>query len=122
MAPEHADRSAHPHEQAGRGHVHGITDPAIVTTARGIWALKWSSAGLLGTACFQLIVVALSGSVALLADTIHNFGDAATALPLWLAFALARRRPTERFPYGVVRLEDLAGIVIVLIMASRALL
>jgi cation diffusion facilitator family transporter len=87
-----------------------------------MWALKWSCVGLLVTAGFQLVVVVLSGSVALLADTIHNFGDAATALPLWVAFALARRRPTERFTYGFGRLEDLAGIVIVLIMALSALL
>jgi cation diffusion facilitator family transporter len=78
--------------------------------------------GLLMTACFQLMVVGLSGSVALLADTIHNFGDAATALPLWVAFVLARRKPTERFTYGLGRLEDLAGLVVVLIMAFSALM
>jgi cation diffusion facilitator family transporter len=122
MAPQHADRSAHPHEHAGHGHLHGLADPAIVTTARGLWALKWSCMGLLVTAGFQLVVVALSGSVALLADTIHNFGDAATALPLWVAFALARRQASERFTYGFGRLEDLAGLVIVLIMALSALL
>jgi cation diffusion facilitator family transporter len=87
-----------------------------------MWALKWSCVGLLVTAGFQLVIVALSGSVALLADTVHNFGDAATALPLWVAFALARRRPTERFTYGFGRLEDLAGMAIVLIMALSALL
>jgi cation diffusion facilitator family transporter len=122
MAHQHADRSAHPHEHAGHGHLHGLADPAIVTTARGVWALKWSCVGLLVTAGFQLVVVALSGSVALLADTIHNFGDAATALPLWVAFVLARRKASERFTYGFGRLEDLAGMVIVLIMALSALL
>jgi cation diffusion facilitator family transporter len=122
MAHQYADHSAHPHEHAGHGHLHGMADPAIVTTARGMWALKWSCGGLLFTAGFQLVVVALSGSVALLADTIHNFGDAATALPLWVAFALARRRPTERFTYGFGRLEDLAGMAIVLIMALSAIL
>jgi len=122
VAHQHADRSAHPHEHAGHGHLHGLADPAIVTTARGMWALKWSCMGLLVTAGFQLVVVVLSGSVALLADTIHNFGDAATALPLWVAFALARRKASERFTYGFGRLEDLAGMVIVLIMALSALL
>jgi cation diffusion facilitator family transporter len=122
VAHQHADRSSHPHVHAGHTHLHGIADPAIVTTARGLWALKWSCVGLLVTAGFQLVVVALSGSVALLTDTIHNFGDAATALPLWVAFALARRRPTERFTYGFGRLEDLAGMAIVLIMALSALL
>ncbi len=118
----HADLHSHTHEHASHGHLHGLADPTILTTARGMWALKWSCVGLLVTAGFQLIIVALSGSVALLADTIHNFGDAATALPLWVAFALARRRPTERFTYGFGRLEDLAGMAIVLIMALSALL
>ena len=54
--------------------------------------------------------MALSGSVALLADTIHNVGDAGTAIPLWIAFALARRRPSPRFTYGYGRVEDLAGV------------
>jgi cation diffusion facilitator family transporter len=62
----------------------------------------------------------LSGSVALLADTIHNLGDAATALPLWIAFRLARRKPTKRFTYGYGRVEDLAGLVIVLTILVSA--
>jgi len=77
---------------------------------------------LLVTAAVQLVIVALSGSVALLADTLHNFGDAATALPLWVAFALARQQPSERFTYGLGRFEDFAGMVIVLIMALSALI
>ena len=121
MVHHHPARSSHQHEHAGHRHLHGVVDPAIVTTARGMWAIKWSCVALLVTACLQLVVVALSGSVALLADTIHNFSDAATALPLWVAFLLARRRPTERFTYGLGRFEDLAGMVIVLIMALTAL-
>lgn len=58
-----------------------------------MWALKWSVLGLLATALFQVVVVFLSGSVALLADTVHNFGDAATAIPLWIAFSLVRWKP-----------------------------
>jgi cation diffusion facilitator family transporter len=65
--------------------------------------------------------VALSGSVALFADTIHNIGDATTAIPLWIAFLLARRKPTRRFPYGLGRVEDLAGIAIVLIILFSAI-
>jgi cation diffusion facilitator family transporter len=76
---------------------------------------------LLVTAFLQLVVVVLSGSVALLADTIHNVGDAATALPLWMAFWLLRRPPTKRLPYGYGRVEDLAGVAIVLIMACTGL-
>ncbi len=104
-----------------RDHPHGIVDPAIVTTSRGIWAVKWSFLGLLMTALLQAVVVVLSGSVALLADTIHNFGDAATAIPLWIAFQLTRRRATKRFPFGLGRTEDLAGAAIVLIILFSAL-
>jgi cation diffusion facilitator family transporter len=121
MTHHHLDHASHPHEHISHSHLHGGVDPTIVTTARGLWAIKWSCVGLLVTACVQLIVVAFSGSVALLADTIHNFGDAATALPLWMAFLLVRRRPIERFAYGLGRFEDLAGIMIVLIITGTAL-
>jgi cation diffusion facilitator family transporter len=102
--------------------VHGAVDPTILTTQRGIWAVKWSFAGLLVTAALQVGVVWLSGSVALLADTIHNFADAATAIPLGVAFLLARLKPTRRFPFGYGRVEDLAGVVIVLIILLSAIL
>ena len=95
------------------GHSHGAVDRAMLTSSRGIWATKVSLVVLLATAVPQIIIVILTGSVALLADTIHNFGDAATALPLWAAFILARRRPTPRFTYGLGRAEDLAGLLIV---------
>lgn len=62
------------------------------------------------------IHVYISGSVALFADTIHNFGDAATAIPLWIAFSLAKRKPNRQFTYGYGRVEDLAGIIIVLLI------
>jgi len=109
------------HDDGGHGHVHGPVDPSIVTTNRGIWAIKWSFLGLLATALLQTVVVVLSHSVALLADTIHNFGDAATAIPLWIAFALARVRPSKRFPFGYGRVEDLAGVAIVLIILASAI-
>ena len=102
-------------------HTHGAVDPSILTTDRGIWVLKWSLLGLLATAFFQIAVVWLSGSVALLADTIHNFGDAATAIPLWVAFRLARRSPSRRFTYGYGRVEDLAGVAIVLTILFSAI-
>jgi divalent metal cation (Fe/Co/Zn/Cd) transporter len=69
-------------------------DRVLETSERGIWALKISLVGLFATALFQLVIVFLSGSVGLLADTIHNFSDALTAVPLWIAFALARRPAT----------------------------
>ena len=92
----------------------------LTTTQRGIWAVKWSFLGLFATALLQVVVVVLSGSVALLADTIHNFGDAVTSIPLWIAFLLARLRPSRRFSFGYGRVEDLAGVTIVLIILISA--
>jgi cation diffusion facilitator family transporter len=69
----------------------------------------------------QVGVVAISGSVALLADTLHNFSDALTAIPLWLAFNLARRARNQRYTYGYGRAEDLAGVLIVLMIFASAL-
>jgi cation diffusion facilitator family transporter len=68
----------------------------------------------------QLVVVLFSGSVALLGDTLHNFADALTALPLWLAFVLERRPPNRRYTYGYGRAEDLAGVFIVAMIALSA--
>src|SRR5512141_1438335 len=81
-------------------HTHGTIDPALLTTARGILAVKWSLIALGATAIFQVVIVHFSGSVALLADTIHNIADAATGIPLWIAFTLARRQSSRRFTYG----------------------
>ena len=111
----------HHHEGTGHQHSHGTIDPSIVTTQRGLWAVKWSFIGLLFTALIQAVIVWMSGSVALLADTIHNVGDAVTALPLGIAFVLARRPPSPRFTYGLGRAEDLAGVVIVGLIAVSAL-
>ena len=116
----HGHDHSHSHE-GGHGHTHGVIDPAIATTARGIWAIKWSFVILAVTAVLQFFVVAISGSVALLADTIHNVADATTAIPLWIAFLLARRKPTPTFTYGYGRVEDLAGILIVGIILFSAL-
>ena len=101
-------------------HAHGAVDPTLLTTERGIWAVKWSFFWLFITAVFQIVIVFLSGSVALLADTIHNFGDAATAVPLWFAFRLARYKATKRFTYGYGRIEDLAGVTVVLTILFSA--
>ena len=98
---------AHSHD------VHEKVDAAMETHERGIWALKISLIGLGLTALFQVVIVWFSRSTALLADTIHNFGDAATSIPLWIAFALLRRGQTRRFTYGFGRAEDVAGVIIV---------
>jgi cation diffusion facilitator family transporter len=120
--PAHpAGAHGHSHGPEDHGHTHGVIDPTIATTDRGIWAIKWSFVIMAATAILQLVVVLASGSVALLADTIHNFGDATTAIPLWVAFVLARRKPTQTFTYGLGRVEDLAGLLIVLIILFSAL-
>ena len=106
--------------ERGHGHSHGIVDASITTSARGLWAIKWSFIGLAVTAAIQLVVVIMSNSVALLADTIHNLGDAATAIPLGIAFLFAKRPPTRRFTYGFGRVEDLAGLAIVLTILASA--
>jgi cation diffusion facilitator family transporter len=122
MTRGHSEYHNHDHHAHGdHGHAHGAVDPSIATSERGIWAVKWSFVALFVTALLQLGVVLLSGSVALLSDTIHNFGDAATALPLWIAFALARLGSSRRFPFGYGRVEDLAGVMVVLIILFSAL-
>lgn len=104
----------HSHESADK------VDGALESSAEGMRAL-WISLAVLGvTAIAQAVVVVLSGSVALLGDTVHNAADALTALPLGVAFVLGRRAATRRFTYGYGRAEDLAGIVIVLTITASA--
>jgi cation diffusion facilitator family transporter len=106
----------HSHEPADQ------VDAVMEASAEGMRVL-WISLGLLGvTAAIQAAVTALSGSVALLGDTLHNAADALTALPLGVAFVLGRRPPTRRYTYGFGRAEDLAGIVIVLTIAASSAL
>jgi cation diffusion facilitator family transporter len=106
-----------PHDH---GHQTAALDAALATD-RGIWAVKVSLVALLITAIFQIFIVAISGSVALLADTIHNFSDALTAIPLGLAFTLSRRARNSRFTYGYGRAEDIAGVIIVLMILFSAI-
>ncbi|WP_236243479.1 cation diffusion facilitator family transporter [Streptomyces sp. CC228A] len=106
-----------------RPHSHATADKvdgALESSAQGMRAL-WVSLAVLGaTAGVQAVVVALSGSVALLGDTVHNAADALTVLPLGVAFVLGRRAATRRFTYGYGRAEDVAGIVVVLVIAASA--
>lgn len=125
---DHGDDHGHDHEHVHRSGVlgwlrhafahshdaHEKIDDALATNVLGIRALKMSLIGLGLTALFQVTIVLLSGSTALLADTIHNFGDAGTSIPLWIAFSLQRRAASKRYTYGYGRAEDLAGVVIVL--------
>ncbi len=120
--PDHHHHHHHHHPHGGHGHTHGAIDPSIATSDRGLWAVKWSLVGLLFTAVLQAGVFWLSGSVALLADLIHNIGDALTALPLGVAFIIGRRQPTARFGYGYGRVEDLAGVAVVAVVLISAVI
>jgi cation diffusion facilitator family transporter len=136
------DPGAHQHEHGERGHRHrsgllaGLldrvrphshdaadkVDAAMEASAEGLRALWISLSVLAATAALQGIVVAFSGSVALLGDTLHNAADALTAVPLAVAFVMGRRPPNRRYTYGYGRAEDLAGVVIVLIIAASCAL
>jgi cation diffusion facilitator family transporter len=96
------------------------TDSALESSEEGKRAVLVSLAVLGVTALVQAAVVVLSGSVALLADTVHNLSDALTAVPLWIAFTLARRPPSRRYTYGLGRVEDVAGLVVVVMIAASA--
>ena len=132
------------HGHGGHGHAHGhaggmlgrlreltrphshdsadSVDAVLESSAQGIRAVKVSLVALVVTAALQTLVVAFSGSVALLADTIHNVADAMTAVPLWIAFAVGRRAPNRRYTYGYGRAEDLAGLFVVAMIALSACL
>jgi cation diffusion facilitator family transporter len=136
------DHGGHDHAHGGGDHIHrgGIVgliqsvfaphshdaadqvDAVLESSARGIWAVKVSLLGLLVTSGLQVMVVLVSGSVGLLADTIHNFSDALTAIPLWIAFSIGTRAATKRFTYGYRRGEDIAALfVLVMIIGSSVL-
>jgi cation diffusion facilitator family transporter len=128
----HHGPDGHSHPSGVRGFFYGLfvphshdaadsIDDALEASAAGVRALKISLFVLLGTTVLQLVIFILSGSVALLADTIHNFSDALTALPLWIAFVLARRAATRRYNFGFGRAEDLAGLFIVAVVALSAI-
>jgi cation diffusion facilitator family transporter len=129
---DHGDE-AHTHGQASvwdslqhliKPHSHDAADSldnVLVSSQEGIRAVQISLIGLAITAALQLAVALASGSVAVLADTIHNFADASTAIPLWLAFKVSSKPANTRYTYGYGRAEDLAGVfVLLMIIASAA--
>jgi cation diffusion facilitator family transporter len=97
-------------------------DGALESSAAGIRAVKISLLALGATAMAQIVIVVISGSVALLADTVHNFSDALTAIPLWIAFALSTKAATRRYTYGFGRAEDLAGLFVVAMITVSAII
>jgi cation diffusion facilitator family transporter len=129
----HDHDHCHQHPTGMRGFFYGLfvphshdpadsIDDALEASTLGIRAVKISLILLAITATLQIVVVIVSGSVALLADTIHNFSDALTAVPLWVAFVLSRRAATRRYTYGYGRVEDLAGLFIVTMITASAVL
>ena len=110
--PSLTDTHAHPeqdqhhgapgHVHNGHGHSHGLVDESIKRSREGMRAVALALLVLGLTAAAQVVVFALSGSVALLADLIHNTGDAATAIPLGIAFALRSARAERRAGLAVV--------------------
>lgn len=106
-------------------HAHDANDAiqtAEESTRDGIRTAWIGLAGMMATAIAQIVIVAISGSIALLADTIHNLGHAATTIPLIMAFRLGRRAPTKRYPFGFRRAEDLVGLFISAIIALTIVL
>ncbi|MBX9387471.1 cation diffusion facilitator family transporter [Streptomonospora nanhaiensis] len=140
----HRDREGHPGRAHGHGHGHGHGatlrarllhaftphshdtadrfDSALESSGLAMRTLVWSLLALMATAAAQAAVVAATGSVALLGDTVHNFADALTAVPVGIALLLGRRAASRRFTYGLGRAEDLAGVVVVVLIAASAVL
>lgn len=106
-------------------HTHDASDSidgALESSAAGIRAVKISLLALGATSVAQLVIVVISGSVALMADTIHNFSDALTAIPLWIAFALGTKAANRRYTYGYGRVEDLAGLFVIAMITLSAII
>ncbi len=136
----HTKTHTHPHDHShDHHHPHGLraaikevfaphshdsadsVDSALESSAAGIRAVKVSLVVLGVTAIAQIAIVVISGSIALAADTIHNFSDALTAVPLWIAFALSTKAATRRYTYGFGRVEDLAGLFVVAMITLSAI-
>lgn len=145
--PHHDGGHDHPHghghspgHEHGHGHRGGLVgmvreifsphshdaadsiDDALESDQRGIRAVKISFVTLMVTAAVQVVIVVITGSVALAADTIHNFSDALTAVPLFIAFRLGQRPANRRYTYGYRRAEDLAGLFVVAMIILSAVI
>ena len=109
LTHSHHHRGPHVHEPATQrhhhgdhGHTHGLVDPSIKRSRAGVRAVVLSFVVLGLTALAQVAIFATTGSIALLADLIHNFGDAATAIPLGAAFLMRSERAERYAGYFVV--------------------
>lgn len=137
MTCERTHQHQHQHEHDPPKGIRGLTaqifaphshdaadsvDTALEDSAVGIRAVKISLVALVATAAIQVVIAVFSGSIALAADTIHNFSDALTAVPLWVAFAVGRRAATRRYTYGYGRAEDLAGVFVIGMITLSAII
>lgn len=104
----------------GFGHHEHHSDARMMDNELGILTVKRALLVLTLTTLLQVAIYVASGSVALLADTVHNLGDALNSIPLWVAYVLARRLPTKRYTYGLGRAEDIAGLIIVVSIVFSA--
>lgn len=113
----------HRHDSdGGHAHDHGSLDAELTTSRLALRAVVLSALGLGATALAQFAIVAISGSVALLSDALHNIGDVLGTLTLIVAFTVARRPPSDRYPFGWRRAEDIGGLIIVALIAASAVL
>jgi cation diffusion facilitator family transporter len=118
------DHGHGPGHRHGHGHRHAHAPVPLAGTPggedQGLRAVKVSAAGLALTAAVEFAFVAASGSVALLADGLHNLGDVFTTVTLWVAFRVGRRQPDRGHTFGFARAEDVAGVLVVLAIAASA--
>lgn len=134
MTGEHNHENHHHHDDPNQSlfkkllskvfhsHDHDIKFDPQESTQEGIRAVKISFIGLMITGILQIFVVVYTNSVALFADTVHNFSDAFTSIPLWIAFIIGRRGQNSKYTYGYGKAEDLAGLVIVFMIAASAII
>ena len=113
---------SHGHGPGGHSHAPVPLAGSVAGEDEGLRAVKVSAAGLGLTAAVQLALVAASGLVALLADGLHNLGDVFTTVTLWIAFLVGRRQPDRGHTFGFARVEDVAGVLVVLAIAASAVI
>jgi cation diffusion facilitator family transporter len=112
------EEAAHQHEH---GHSHTQVSVDLYSTEQAFRAVKVGTLIMLITSGLEFGLVAIASSAGLLADALHNMGDVFTTLVLWVAFSVSQRQANRRYTYGYNRAEDLAGIVIVLVIIGTAI-
>ena len=122
----HDDDHTHDHDHgdhghAAHGHSHGLVDPSIVRSREGVRAVSISLVVLLAASLAQTAIFVATSSVALLADLIHNTGDALTAIPLGAAFLLRSRRAERWAGYAVVATIFVSALVAAFEAVNRLL-